>query len=162
MVRTLIFHIKNGGSIPPGLMMSIYFKLISYYSFKSYKNKIKVSSLVLFRVIFMLLISSIYKTTIGYSPNFFFSKKFIIAKSTHPVTIIKAPMAHKKWSKEQISSKFYLFIFSLNSTNPMLNTNSSILFIKILISLASIKPENSAVFLKSLRLKFYLNKKISI
>lgn len=45
------------------------------------------------------------------------SGSFSITKNKFFVTVVKAPMAHKKWSKEQLGVKFFLYSSSITVYN---------------------------------------------
>ncbi len=89
--------------------------------------------------------------------NFNTKKKinfFIMSKKTNHLTSIKAPMAHKSFSKEQFSFKYYIFILSFKGffkNHYILNDiNKSLLF--ILLSKKFIpSTETNVIFLKNFK-----------
>ena len=139
MVKTLVFHTSNVGSIPPSLNMQAiynYRRALPYtplpiirYSFRftslipPFTDMISVdsgvntvtssSSRLLFRRSYLVLSWISYLTRFGKWRNKQFKPHLAILPSKRKLyTLTKAPMAHKTNSKEQFLFKFYNFKFS--------------------------------------------------
>ena len=80
---------------------------------------------------------------------------FIHSYRTKTYTILKTPMAHKTWSKEQIFIKYNMLIASIRGASVVKNLNYKIVF-KILHSLITNykEIETSSVFLKNILISY--------
>lgn len=177
MVRTLDFHSKNVGSNPSSPKINInkiFFKeniilknnviysivlksLISPYSIKNlnffifnldYKKK-----KILIKQSYLMLTWFYYINAI----NFNTKKKikfFIISKRSNLLTLIKAPMAHKSFSKEQFSFYSYTFILSFKASlrdyMKLDDLNKTLLFVLLSKKLAP-SAETNLIFLKNFK-----------
>lgn len=142
MVKTLVFHTSNVGSIPPGLNMHKSLNLTALrtmtlpkesftirYSFRftSLVPPLTISALnttepsainlkstrLLFKRSYLVLSWISYLARIGTQKRKHFRPTIAILPSRRTLyTLTKAPMAHKTNSKEQFMFKFYNFKFS--------------------------------------------------
>ena len=141
MVRTLSFHLSNMGSNPVNLVLYKYQYLLDYgfnslglgffFRFVSFfkvnktpfkkslyfrQNLIYLKFSYLFFIITTQLFKKVFKLSYDTS-EVFFNKIVVLRKQTNVLTVVKAPMAHKKFSKEQFYSKFYIVLLSVYSNN---------------------------------------------
>lgn len=149
MVKTLVFHTSNVGSIPPGLNINRTLSLDSYrrttlrtelptirYSFRftSLIPPLTISSInttepcnptlksdrLLFKRSYLVVSWINYLTRLGTQKHKHFRPTIAILPAKRTLyTLTKAPMAHKTNSKEQFLFKFYNFKFSFELTSHL-------------------------------------------
>jgi hypothetical protein len=125
----------------------------TFFYLKNIKNTIFINHSYL--LILLLKSSNFIKNTKK-------CKFFILKKKFTFLTITKAPMAHKKWSREQYSFKYYLFIISFKSKN-IINLHVSnykylFFFLNFFYSW-NYSVETNLFFLKYKLFNFYINSK---
>lgn len=160
-----------GVRFPLAWMVKMYFRMVTYYSFKKKSYRVKMHSFYVFRMMYVLLLSSFKKgflltnnqsnssKEISYEIN----NSFIISKKKYLVTVVKAPMSHKKWSKEQLGMKFYYYSSSLKIFNFINFYSPEELYTFFLFFKKNYSYfENPAVFLRSFRLSILLNLKLKL
>lgn len=171
MVRTLSFHLNNTGSNPVNLVMSkrkyllpinlksnnnlyIKFRFFSYFSpsnsLNSFSKRFCRAQIRLrYSYFFFLLLHQCFSNT--YNSPYINPRTSVMKRRSNVLTITKAPMAHKKFSKEQFNFVYYYITLSLTASLPpkALFSRSNLFFIFYFLFRVNLVPETSSLFLKS-------------
>lgn len=190
MVRTLGFHSKNVGSIPanPNILMipqnnkqntnKIKYRLtfvslinpflIKNINYDSYTKKLPFenkANRIYVKQSYMILTWFYYLSFLqkdNLSKNSFKNKiNIFVSKTTRrKLTVTKAPIAHKNWSKEQYQFSFFTFKISthfvlkraFSSKSQSLNSADAALFFLILTKKNLLAPETNIFSMKNYRI----------
>lgn len=164
MVRTLSFHLNNTGSNPVNLIVfrknylianynnlnvpfRLKFRFITYFKPSIVTTKTRLT--LKYSYLFCVLISQIF---LNFTPiNGALRVKMVVFKQrTNVLTLTKAPMAHKKFSKEQFNLVFYKVVLNMVTGYHLTSLKlSKLFFIFIFFFKYNLLPETSNFFLKT-------------
>jgi len=132
------------------------FKFISFIPLSVHESRLQfATSTILLKQTYLLLAWFKYSKTLLSSPQ---TTLFVLPQSCFILTLVKSPMAHKNWSKEQLKTTHFTFILTypllLNFTTKNVN---SILFLFLNIKKDFLPIETNLFFLKSYIFVVYTN-----
>lgn len=184
MVRTLDFQSKNVGSIPPNPIILLNFKYLNSFNSVKFYNYYSFFFISLIPPFFLSNFTNFFATNLKYKKiqlkqsyvlfTWFFHmtsfekfntktpKFFILPIKKKTFTQIKAPIAHKNWSKEQFNFKFYLIKLSFKSNFRNFEVPHSVnLGFFFILTIKQHFPvfETNILFLKSYKIIFSLKDK---
>lgn len=136
-------------------MLKLNLKYISFYKITNIYNIKKIKNFInIYESLFLIFIIK------KFIKNLYFIKFFIKKKEKNLITLIKAPMAHKKFSKEQINYSYYNLNIRILFKIKILHNN--LIFLLFFFNKIFNNVETNLLFLKFLNIKYKFNKKIKL
>jgi hypothetical protein len=161
-MQTNLQNIKNNFIKPLPLQFNLLFVSLiapnfthNFTNFFSYKQNVKKiqlkQSYLIFTWFFYFSSVSKNKKTL---------KIFILPKKKKITTQLKAPIAHKNWSKEQFNFQYFLICLKFKAnlqTNQNINSINNGLFVTLMAKNNIPVFETNNIFLKNFRINYLIN-----